>query len=416
VGKVAPFLSPETSCFEDFFMRIHMLFSGLFVCGLSHFATAGQLVAVDSNRSLYDIDIATGTKTLIGTVSMNAGTTGGLARDPATGTIYLSSSSLDTLFTLDLATGTATSVGFYGTTTVVMQGLEWDSTQNTLWGGSNGDLFQIDPLTGVATQVGTSGLTSFTNLGYVPATDSLYATNSTTELFYSVDRATGLMTAIGPLGPASTNPNGIAYDTDNGVMYMVDNSTDNLCTIDLATGAATIVGSTGSGNLLGLVYLPDPPSSHTPFCFGDGTGTACPCANSGAIGNGCANSIVPTGANLAATGAASVAADTLVLAGSGMPNSSALYFQGTMQVGGGLGTVFGDGLRCVGGTTIRLGTQVNVGGASQYPAGADLPVSVRGMCAPGDVRMYQVWYRNAAAFCNPEGFNLSNGVEVTWTL
>jgi len=62
---------------------------------------------------------------------------------------------------------------------------------------------------------------------------------------------------IGPLnGP--TNPNGVAFNRDNGLMYMVDNSTDNLYTINLLTGAATLIGSTGSGNLLGLVYIPVP--------------------------------------------------------------------------------------------------------------------------------------------------------------
>jgi len=294
-----------------------------------------------------------------------------------------------------------------------MHGLEWDSAQSKLWGGSNGNLFDIVPATGVATQIGASGLTSFLNLGYVPSTDSLFATNSGTDSFYSVDRVTGALTLIGALGAASTNPNGLAYDTDNGVMFMVDNSTDNLCTIDLATGVATIVGSTGAGNLLGLVYIPDV-SQHVAFCFGDGTGTACPCANPGLPGNGCANSLNTNGSNLDATGSASIANDTFVLVGSDMPNSSALYFQGTSQLGGGAGATFGDGLRCAAGTIIRLGTKTNVAGTSQYPAPGDLTISVRGSCAAGDVCTYQVWYRNAAAFCTASTFNLTNGIQVTW--
>jgi hypothetical protein len=36
------------------------------------------------------------------------------------------------------------------------------------------------------------------------------------------------------------------------------------------------------------------------------------------------------------------------------------------------------------------------------------------IAAPGD-RYYQVWYRNAAAFCGPDTFNLTNGLRVTWT-
>ncbi len=151
----------------------------------------------------------------------------------------------------------------------------------------------------------------------------------------------------------------------------------------------------------------------TAFCFGTG-GTACPCGNAGLIGNGCASSVNANGANLSFSGVPSIAADTLVLLGSGMPNSSALYFQGTSQQNGGLGVAFGDGLRCAGGSTIRLGTKTNGGGGSQYPVGGDLSVSVRGSNAAGNVRTYQVWYRNAAVFCTSDTFNLTNGLQVTW--
>jgi hypothetical protein len=172
-------------------------------------------------------------------------------------------------------------------------------------------------------------------------------------------------------------------------------------------------GNTGSSAT--LCYTATGGAVGTPYCFGDGTGTACPCGNAGAAGNGCGNSLFAQGANLAATGVASVSADTLALNGTNMPNSSALYFQGTTQSNGGLGTVFGDGLRCAGGSVIRLGTKSNAGNASTYPAAGDLPVSVRGAVpGAGSVRTYQVWYRNAAAFCTTDTFNLSNGLSITW--
>jgi hypothetical protein len=158
------------------------------------------------------------------------------------------------------------------------------------------------------------------------------------------------------------------------------------------------------------VQTPCPPTMGTPYCFGDGTGTACPCGNNGAAGQGCASSVNANGALLNATGSASIANDTLVLHGSGMPNSSCLYFQGTTQIS----AQFGDGLRCAGGSVIRLGTKTNVSGASQYPAAGDPSVSVRGAVTSPGVRNYQVWYRNAAAFCTPSTFNLSNGVSITW--
>jgi hypothetical protein len=99
-----------------------------------------------------------------------------------------------------------------------------------------------------------------------------------------------------------------------------------------------------------------------------------------------------------------------------MPNSAVLYFQGTGQIAGGLGVTFGDGLRCAGGTIVRLGTKTNVAGASQYPSGNDPPISVRGQVPlAGGVRTYQAWYRNAAPYCTPSTFNLTNGIEVQWT-
>ena len=170
-----------------------------------------------------------------------------------------------------------------------------------------------------------------------------------------------------------------------------------------------------AANIVGTFTITEsggPCVAGTAYCFGDGTAAvACPCGNAGAAGNGCASSINANGANLNGAGNASISADSLVLTGSGMPNSNALYFQGTTQIA----AAFGDGLRCAGGTIIRLGTKLNAAGVSSYPAAGDLSVSVRGnVVAPG-VRNYQAWYRNAAAFCTPSTFNLTNGYSVTWT-
>jgi hypothetical protein len=93
-----------------------------------------------------------------------------------------------------------------------------------------------------------------------------------------------------------------------------------------------------------------------------------------------------------------------------MPNSNALYFQGTTQIA----AAFGDGLRCAGGTVVRLGTKTNVAGTSTYPVAGDLSVSVRGAVTVPGVRNYQAWYRNAAVFCSVSTFNLTNGYSVTW--
>ncbi len=197
---------------------------------------------------------------------------------------------------------------------------------------------------------------------------------------------------------------------------------------DITGTTAVVLGSAGAiyftadvdtngGGVLEGFFRVRGGSSGSAFCAGDGSGTACPCANNSMPGleEGCLNSF-GMGGKLIASGTASLSSDTILFQGSQMPNSSALYFQGTAQANGGLGSVFGDGLRCAGGSIVRLKTVSNSGGASQYPQMGDPSVSVRGLVMAPGMRTYQVWYRNAAAFCNAETFNLTNGWTIDWTL
>src|SRR5205823_4814968 len=102
--------------------------------------------------------------------------------------------------------------------------------------------------------------------------------------------------------------------------------------------------------------------------------------------------------------------------GTNLPNAPGLYFQGSAQQNGGLGSVFGDGLRCAGGSIIRLGTKTASGGTSHYPDTGHASVSVRGLIpASGGTFAYQAWYRNSAGFCTSATFNLTNGWSATWT-
>jgi hypothetical protein len=145
------------------------------------------------------------------------------------------------------------------------------------------------------------------------------------------------------------------------------------------------------------------------FCAGDGSGTACPCGNVGAPRHGCANS-VGGGAFLDASGSASVAADDLVLVASGLPATTpALFYQGTQEVNGGAGAVFGDGLRCVGGTIVRLGIRTASGGVATIGPG----LAAQGGWSAGLSFDFQCWYRNVSGPCG-SGFNLSNGRAITF--
>ncbi|MBK7876744.1 MAG: endonuclease, partial [Planctomycetes bacterium] len=158
-------------------------------------------------------------------------------------------------------------------------------------------------------------------------------------------------------------------------------------------------------------------NASTPICAGDGTlVTPCPCGNTGGPGRGCANSVAASGALLTTTGATNP--ETLVLQASGMPSVasvSSIFLQGDALNTAGL--VFGDGVRCVDGGLIRIGSKATPGGASQYPEVGNPSISTRGLVTwgSGQTRYYQTYYRNSAAgFCPPATFNVTNGVQVVW--
>ena len=156
-----------------------------------------------------------------------------------------------------------------------------------------------------------------------------------------------------------------------------------------------------------------PPPTITSFCHGDGSSLACPCTNDGAPGHGCANSGFAAGALLAGAGATSVAADTVALTASSMTGATCVFFQGTAEMPP---VVIGDGLGCVTGSVIRLGTKSVASNASSFPQPGDPSISVRGALPPaGGTRHYQCFYRNASAtFCPPATSNRTNGIVIVW--
>jgi hypothetical protein len=162
----------------------------------------------------------------------------------------------------------------------------------------------------------------------------------------------------------------------------------------------------GYANGVQVVHEPD----YEAYCFG--TPAICPCGNGGAQDAGCANSVFTGGAILRlAAGGVSLAADTVVLQAQQVPpGAPALFFQGTSAVT----APFGDGVRCVGGTLVRLATKTAVSGVCSFPEAGDPPLSVKGQVAAPGERRYQAWYRNAASFCTSETFNMTNGMRVTW--
>lgn len=189
--------------------------------------------------------------------------------------------------------------------------------------------------------------------------------------------------------------------------------------VPVVSGQNYFIRVAGYNGLEGAFRIRCDTDSGAPFCLGDGLSSLdCPCNNESltVLQGGCENSTGNPGV-LVASGVADVNGDTILLSASGMPGSSTcLYFQGSAKQAGGTGVIFGDGLRCAGGTVIRLDTKTNsVVGTSAYPVGSDPRVSVRGLVpAGGGSRYYQVWYRNSVFFCSTSTYNLTNGYELHW--
>jgi len=155
------------------------------------------------------------------------------------------------------------------------------------------------------------------------------------------------------------------------------------------------------------------------LCIGDGSGTSCPCGNNADMGTttGCKNSF-GYGTGLVTSGSADASADMLSLHVYDAPAGVAvMFYQGASALNGGAGTWFGDGLRCIGGTLVRLGARVatSTGTSGIGAAFSSLPLTVLGQISvSGGARVYQAHYRNSAFFCTSSTFNMTNGIRVIW--
>jgi hypothetical protein len=141
--------------------------------------------------------------------------------------------------------------------------------------------------------------------------------------------------------------------------------------------------------------------------------SGCPCAaNWPPISGGCRNSVGGS-ACLLSEGVASLAADTLRFRAASVPASAnVLLVQGDAAIAP---VAFGDGVRCVGGGQIRLGTQTASGGAASWPPPGAGPISVLGQITlPGSTRTYTALYRDVAPFCTAATFNLTDAQRVDW--
>lgn len=183
---------------------------------------------------------------------------------------------------------------------------------------------------------------------------------------------------------------------------------------DLPLGTGFIQLSTYSNAGIGIRAA----VSGDSFCWGDGTGAACPCGFSGNPGSGCSwNGISAGSGKLTGYGTASLSSDTFGLYVSGLsPQLIGIIVRGSTTLGGGSGIQVSGGLLCVSGQTSR--SQILSSGSwgnadfnhFNFQGFAD---SSNGLGTP---TFYQHWSRQQPGTCPGSGVNFSNAWEVTWTL
>jgi hypothetical protein len=157
---------------------------------------------------------------------------------------------------------------------------------------------------------------------------------------------------------------------------------------------------------------------------GVSTVTVCPCANPAAgPARGCDNSAGTGGASISASGIAYLSIDSLVFSSDGEPPGAlSILVQGNAVLAHGV--VYGQGVRCVGGTTKRLFTKTALGGSITAPdLGAGDPTVSAHSAALGDViqparsRWYLVYYRDPIVLggCPASStFNATQTGQITW--
>jgi hypothetical protein len=201
----------------------------------------------------------------------------------------------------------------------------------------------------------------------------------------------------------------------NFTRHSVTTNTGRIVVVLLPTDV--FADTTTSVGAIQLDKVGDREFTGTPLCFGDGSGASCPCGNSGKTAIGCQNSAGTGGSWLSATGA--VNPDTIVLHVAGeLPSAFSVFLQGNSVVGP---FVYGDGLRCAGGTLRRLYAKHASNGAVAAPEAGDPSITTRSAAlgvpiVPGGRRYYQVFYRDPSATFCPQGstFNVSNAVKIDW--
>jgi len=238
-------------------------------------AQAELIYGLTSSNNIVTFDSAapgTQLSSLAITGILGGDTLTGIDLRPATGQIY-SVGTLGNVYSLSLVGGAyqaslAGNLGI-GSLAAPSYGVDFNPTVDRLRFITSTDVnLRINPITGGLAAVDTNiqgGLdivgSAYTNNFAGATTTRLYGLDAVTDsLIFSDAPNGGVYTSVGPLGVDLSTTAGVGFDISGltGAAYF--NSGSSFYTVNLGTGAATLVGSIQSGSLVGLTAagIPEP--------------------------------------------------------------------------------------------------------------------------------------------------------------
>lgn len=210
---------------------------------------------------LFSVNQSTGAITAIGPSGVDS--VGDLTSNPASGQVWGVSIASNQLVSFNTSTGVGTALttitGARGITS-----LAYNPVSGRLYGNEsisfssvNTDiLYEINPATGVATLVGPIGFGNVFALAFAN-NGTLFGVSDNSDELISISTVSGAGSLIGATGLFSIFD--IAARPEDGVVFAADSGTSSLYTINLGTGATTLVGAYGSTtNIAGLAFVPAP--------------------------------------------------------------------------------------------------------------------------------------------------------------
>ena len=220
--------------------------AGRAVVSMAYNHAAGEMIALASNdaggdgRSIYTVNLATGTLTEIAALNSGSDTIMTLAIDGSGNAYGLSYADPgpSTLYSINLTNGNCTAIGPTGVGLKYVQSMVWDHNTNQLFwaqyfdSNSNG-LYVVDPATGAATSCGTigtgaevTGLYTRNNMPVAPIEVPEYdvtfvdgLTNETIPGGYTVEAGTVLDEADFPTAPAHEGYEFTGWDYNGAPVY-----------------------------------------------------------------------------------------------------------------------------------------------------------------------------------------------------